>query len=289
MVLHFKNFGDSCGGLAFVTNAGLHPDLSKFLADVSAAASIQTLPEDARIAFEHVADAYVAADPQLVSSACDLFEWLRKLVVYPGQGQLEPPDAALLELADIVVQFSEIELLQRQAKQIARELVSRVRSKVGCTTTIVPTADEQLRRDKGIVVDDLLEVLSVSPGAYEQLKAGAGTDTVKTLSRLQRFCKNRGFTDSLIHICGFKAQWDVWRTIERHFLSSADYLLLESKARDVLRANLKIPKVIEEAADISKQFAGRTATPLTTEHVLGLIFSLAAQAEALGDVKGDKQ
>jgi hypothetical protein len=57
----------------------------------------------------------------------------------------------------------------------------------------------------------------------------------------------------------------------------------------VLLANLTIQKVVEEATDISKQFAGQTATPLKTEHVLGLIFSLAAQAEALRDMKGDKQ
>jgi hypothetical protein len=281
MVLHHKTFGENCAGLAFVTNAGLHSDLSKFINDVSVATSITELPDDAIVVFEHLADAYLAADPQLAISACDLFHWLRTLTAHTSQGQLEPPDAALLELADIVVQFSEIELLQRQAKQIAREVVSRVRLRVSHTATVVPVVDEQLRREKGIVVADLLEVLSLSPDAYQKLKAGAGTDTVKILSRLQRFCAKRGFDDSLIHICGFKAQWDVWRTIERHFLSSADYLLLETKARDVVLGNMTIPQVVDEARDISKQFAGRTSTPLATEHVLGLIFSLAAQAEAL--------
>jgi hypothetical protein len=82
-------------------------------------------------------------------------------------------------------------------------------------------------------------------------------------------------------MCDFKAQWDVWRTIERHFLSSADYMLLENKVNQVLQAGLTIDKVIAEAKDIAKQFAGVTATQLTAEHVLGLIFSLAAQAEAL--------
>ena len=38
--------------------------------------------------------------------------------------------------------------------------------------------------------------------------------------------------------------------------------------------------MVAEAKDIAKQFAGLTATPLTPEHVMGLIFSLAAQAEA---------
>jgi hypothetical protein len=58
-------------------------------------------------------------------------------------------------------------------------------------------------------------------------------------------------------------------------------MLLESKARDVLKANLTVEKVVAEAKDITKQFNGLTATPLAPEHVLGLIFSLAAQTEAL--------
>jgi hypothetical protein len=88
-------------------------------------------------------------------------------------------------------------------------------------------------------------------------------------------------TAHLVEICGFKAQWDVWRTIERHFLNSTDYMLLEDKALDVLKADLAIAKIVAEAKDIAKQFAGLTATPLTAEHVMGLIFSLAAQAEAV--------
>ena len=71
--------------------------------------------------------------PRILSwrpSASDLFGWLRGLKVYTDQGQLADNDAALLELANVVSEFSEIELLQRQAKQIAREIVNRVRVKV---------------------------------------------------------------------------------------------------------------------------------------------------------------
>jgi len=187
----------------------------------------------------------------------------------------------LRELADVVVDYSEIDLLQRQAKQIAREIINRVRGKVAHSTTVIPESDDQLRRDKGIVIVELLNVLSLSAQAYEQLKAGEGRDTVKTVSRLQRFCVKNGMKEHLVQICEFKARWDIWRTIERHFLTSADYMLLEAKATDVLSANLTIDKVVAEAKDIAKQFNGLTATSLTPEHVLGLIFSLAAQAEAL--------
>ena len=281
MLLHHKNFGDSCAGLAFVTNAGLDPALSQFLETVGHSPNEADLPEKAKSAFQHIARAYIAANPPLATSAAELFTWLRGINVYADQGNLEDQEAALLELADVVVDYSEIDLLQRQAKQIAREIINRVRGKVAHSATVVPASDEQLRQNKGIVIVDLLNVLSLSAQAYEQLKAGEGRDTVKTLSRLQRFCLKNGMQDHLVQICEFKAQWDIWRTIERHFLTSADYMLLENKAQELLKAGLTIEKVVAEAKDIAKQFGGLTATQLTPEHVLGLVFSLAAQAEAL--------
>jgi hypothetical protein len=62
MVLHHKNFNDNCAGVAFVTNAGLDPALSEFLEAIGRSADAGGLPEDARIAFEHLARAYVAAE-----------------------------------------------------------------------------------------------------------------------------------------------------------------------------------------------------------------------------------
>jgi hypothetical protein len=280
MLLHHRNFGDSCAGLAFVTNAGLDPGLSNFLQAIGNAPDIASLPGDARIAFQHIASGYAATTPPLASSEADLFIWLRGLTAHTDRGQLEDQDAALLELADVVVNYSEIDLLQRQAKQIAREIVNQVRRKVAYSTTVVPASDEQLRRDKGLVVTEILSVLSLSTEAYEQLRAGQGRDTVKTLSRLQRFCQKHGMNDHLVQICEFKALWDTWRTTERHFVSSADFMLLEKRARDLLANGLTVEKAVAEAKDIAKQFQNVTATPLTAEHVMGLIFSLAAQAEA---------
>lgn len=284
MLLHYKNFSHSCAGLAFVTNAGLHPELTGFLQEVRRANGVADLSDGAKISFEHLARAYIAHDATIVPSEDHLFNWLRALTVYTDQGQLANADAALLELADVVVEFSEIDLLQRQAKQIAREIVNRVRLKVAHSTTVVPTSDEQLRQDKGIVIAELLGVLSLSAQAYEELKAGAGSETVKTLSRLQRYCQKHGMKDSLVPICEFKARWDIWRTIERHFLKSADYVLLEQKAHDILKGGLSIERIVAEAKDVATQFAGITVTPLTAEHVMGLIFSLAAQSEALGSI-----
>jgi hypothetical protein len=280
MFLHHKNFPDNCAGLVFVTNAGLEPDLSDFLENIAAANNEKTLPRDTQIAFQHIARAYAASTPQVASSEHELFMWLRGLKVLADQGHLEDADAALRELAHVVDKFTEIDLVQRQAMQIGREIVNRVRGKVAHSTTSVPTSDEQLRRNKGIAIAELLADLSLSAQAYEQLKAGEGPEIVKTLSRLHRFCRKNNMEDRLEGICGFKAQWDSWRTIERHFLKSADYVLLESKALGVLKAGLSLEQAIAEAKDIASEFDGITATPLKAEQILGLIFSLAAQSEA---------
>jgi hypothetical protein len=281
MLLHHRNFGKNCAGLAFVTNAGIEPPLSNFLAALHAAQSPTDLEGDVRYTFDHIARAYTACSPPLVSSCENLFTWLRSLTVYTDQGHLENQDLALLELADVVLNYSEVELVQRQAKQISREIVALVRRRVGHTTTSVPADEHRLRSDKGIVVSDLLDVLSLSAQAYEQLKAGTGQDIVKTLSRLERFCKKNKLEKNIVPICTFKAQWDIWRTIERHFLSGVDYVLLENRVNGVLQAQLSMDRVIAEAKDIARQFDGLTATPLTPEHIVGLLFSIAAQSEVI--------
>jgi Cap4 dsDNA endonuclease len=286
MILHYNNFGNSCAGLAFVTNAGLDPTLNDFIESISTASNETQLTGEVKSAFQHLARAYVAASPCLVTSETQLFTWLRGLQIYTDQGNLESADAALLEIAAVAEDYSEIELTQRQAKQIARDIVSCVRTKVAHSTTVVPTPDDRLRRDKGIVIAELLNMLSLSAQAYEALKAGDDRETVKTLSRLERFCGKNGLETQIVQICSFKAGWDIWRTVERHFLKSVDYTLLESKAKDLLRANFTIAKLVAEAKDIAKQFSGSTATPLTPEHVLGLVFSVAAQTEALKYAQG---
>src|SRR5258708_26392204 len=186
MLLHYKTFGSSCARLAFVTNAGLDSSLSQFLEAVRSANAEADLPAEEKYSFQHMERAYVCATPQLTASATQLFAWLKAIQVFTDQGSLEDQQAALLEIANVVVDYSEIDLLQRQAKQNSREIINRGRVKVAHSTSIVPASDERLRQDKGIVIAELLNVLSLSAQAYEQLRAGEGRDTVKTLSRLQR-------------------------------------------------------------------------------------------------------
>lgn len=284
MLQHRTNFKGACAALAFVTNAGVEPTLSSFLSALKAVSSPEGLSGEPAALFQHLARAYVAG--KQVTSAGDLYLWIRELRLLTDQGNLESPEAALLELADVIVEFSEIDLLQRQSKQIAREVVSQVRRRVAHTTTLVPASDDTLRLEKGVVIEDILGMLSLSSQAYEQLREGDPTDAVKTLSRLQRYCQKHNLTEHLVSICDFKSQWDVWRTVERHAVSKADYLLLEHKAVSLLRSNVGLADLVREAKAIASDFAGLTAMSLTPDHVMGLFFSLAAQSESLMNIEG---
>ena len=64
-------------------------------------------------------------------------------------------------------------------------------------------------------------------------------------------------------------------------MSGTDFLLLENRANEVLKGKLTLERVVAEAKDIVKQFEMVGVTPLTPEVVMGLIFSMAAQSEAL--------
>src|ERR1019366_4643796 len=86
MLLHHKNFGDNCAGLAFVTNAGIEPAVSQFLDAIGRSNSEVELPAEEGIAFRHIARAYMATDPPLATSASELFKWFRGLLIHTDQG-----------------------------------------------------------------------------------------------------------------------------------------------------------------------------------------------------------
>ena len=279
MLLHHRNFANDCLGVAFVTNAGVNQDLEEFLLKLREAPTLPALAGETRIAFDHIARAYMGAEEPLTQSVDDLFLWMRGITIFKDQGNITNETMALIEIGVQVEEFSEIPLLQQESLQIAREIVGRVRAKANHKTTTIPSTDAVLRSQKGIIVDDLLKVLSLSQAGYDALKRGEPRDTVKTLSRLERYCRDHGLADVVVQVCRFKADWGIWRTIERHFILSANYVLLVQRARGILHGGYDMARMIEEAEVIAAEFSKHVATPLTAEAVLGLLFSLVTDTE----------
>jgi len=286
MLRHHRNFADDCLSVAFVTNAGVNEDLEEFLLRLGQAPTLAELSGEARICFDHIARAYMGAEEPLTKSADDLFAWMRGITIFKDQGNITNDTIALLEIGMQVEEFSEIPLLQSESLMIARQLVGRVRAKATHNATVIPASEATLRADKGIQVDDILKVLSLSQAGYAALKRGVPRDTVKTLSRLQRWCRENDLEDVVAQVCRFKADWRIWRTIERHFILTANYVLLVHRAKAILLGGYDMTRMLQEATAIAEEFSKHVGTPLTAEGVLGLLFSLVTDTEEPPEAEG---
>lgn len=281
LLVHDQAFGINCGGFAFVTNTGVDPTVSKLVDAVAVAQTVADLPDAPRILFDQLVRGYVSATSPLVASADELFARLRRFAIAAEHGNLKQ-EAALNEICDRVFEYSEIDLKMAERKQIARQLVQLIRSKATDTSIKPPIDDDVLRSKKGVVVQEILGVLSLSHEGYKALLAG-GTSKglVKTLSRLDRYCRGAGLEQFTAEICSFKAKWDVWRTAQRHRLEDSDYVSIVTKAQEVLATSKPLAELIplakEVAASVSPSLP--SGISLAGEEILGLVFSLAADAE----------
>jgi hypothetical protein len=237
------------------------------------------LGPDDRTAFDFIALAYLAGNKPLAPNAAVLFDRLRAIVVWPDEPHLDDANVAITELVDLIEQYSEINLIYAQSKNIAKDVIERVREKAHFDKTIIPATDERLRQEKGIVVTELLSVLSLSTDGYEALRGGRAPVDIKTLSRLQRYCEKNERKELTTAVCTAKAEWDAWRHVERHRMDPLDFVTLIDKAKAVVAQGYKVGRMIEEARVIASEFNGLTETPLKDSHVFGLMLSIIAQAE----------
>lgn len=278
MLLHYKKFPDTCDRIAFVTNTGVEPELESFINAVKAVDSPDRLGPDDQVAFDFLALAYLKKT--LAPSREILFHRLRSVLLFLDEPHLDDENVALTELVDLIEKYSEINLVYAQSKNIARELIGTVRLKAHHDKTIVPATEDQLRRDKGIVLNELLGLLSLSADAYEELRNGRASVDLKTLSRIQRYCERVGAPNELTAVvCRAKGQWEAWRTVARHSMDQINYISLVDKAKAIVAQNYTLRRMSDEAKLIAKDFEGLTPIPLEPHHVLGLMFAEIADTE----------
>ena len=88
---------------------------------------------------------------------------------------------------------------------------------------IAELKEEELDEIVGIGVADLLDILSISKGAYEQLLAGGDPAAVRSASIIQRKLAKAGASELMIEYCSkWKVQWDVWLRDKRHTIPEYD-------------------------------------------------------------------
>jgi DNA-binding Xre family transcriptional regulator len=280
---HVTKFGDRCEWFVFVTDVGMSSDFETLLDDVRTAADQNGLAAGVADEFVKLHAALVTAFPKLNNE--ELFRFLKRLYVRPALGKLGDLKSCRTLIGGRIHELSEVDLTMSEAQKIAAELVGLVRDKSHRKLPSLPATNADLRATKGLVLEDVLRILSLSSAGYRELKA-TGRQSVVTLSRLHRLCKRCGVTDTLIpEFCRLKAAWDAWWIGQRHAVNQLDFIALKTACGDALQVHsagqLHFNGLHAEAKALATKYGPvlTTTEPLNDQLVFGLMMALAAETE----------
>ena len=152
--------------------------------------------------------------------------FMRKLSLRPAVSYIGDEREAFAGAARAAIhKYSEIDLDYYETNRIADGLVDLVfrRSR----TPLHDVAPETIASRVGVTLDDLLEILSISRGAYETLRTGGEDKALKNASVIQRWLKQAGARDDMIEFASQqKVNWDIWLRSARHTYSPMDLAVL---------------------------------------------------------------
>ena len=217
LMMHTVRFKNACGNVVFMTNVYLDNELT----DVAEALKSGSLDHKVLKSFmEHFNEAFVDEQP-LDSDA--IKAKVSKLRLNPGNSYLHPYSEQFDALArDAVFKYSEVDLSHTESQEIIENLVSLVEKK-SSAKLIADLSEQDFDELVGIGIADLLDILSISKGAYAQLLAGGDPAAVKSASIIQRKLKMAGASEQIIEYCSkWKVQWDTWLREKRHTIPEYD-------------------------------------------------------------------
>ncbi len=280
---HTTKFGLSCHSFVFVTDAGIESDFAALLNDVHACMSPGKLSGASATLFQRI----VAQSAQTLTGVTEssLFSCLSILRIGDAIGSAQDLDGVKALLASRVFDSSEVDLLMSEARKIGAELVDEVRHRSHLVLVTLPGTTKELRKAKGLVIDDVLKVLSLSVEGYRQLRQ-EGKDAVRTLSRLHRLCRKSQIPEEHIPLlCTCKLAWASWWLDERDKLDAVDVLALRHDCAELLKAHvagsLGFSDLLGQATALADRYRSifTSFKPITSQGVFGLLLEIAVESE----------
>jgi hypothetical protein len=281
---HTRKFGARCGRFVFVSDADVDASLSRLLLETKAAQVPAEMPAEL---FASFSDLQKALEKKFPDATIDsLFKFLSSLYVQEGTGTLRDLAGCRVLIANRILEVSEIDLLISEAKKIGADLVSAVRQRSHLVLPTLPQTAEELRAKKGLVIENVLRLLSLSTEGYVQLRSGS-RESVVTLSRLDRLCRKNKVPDDLIpDLCRLKTEWTSWWIMERDRIDQTDYLALKAETADLLRVHsvgdMDFTTMVDQAKGIAEKHRVRltSSSPLTKDLVVGMLIDLAVEVDS---------
>ena len=172
-----------------------------------------------------------------------------------------------------------------EAKEIIDNLVVLAENK-SFKKLIGDVSESELDDIAGIGINDLLDILSISRGAYEILLKGGDANAIKNASVLQRKLKQVGASVQMIeYCCEKKIEWDEWYRNKRHVIPEFDLRFLQEDINAILKGLIngttELQDIQKKVDDLMKSFDGKNmADQVTKELLLGGVFSALVRNEA---------
>jgi hypothetical protein len=280
LVFHTIRFGTSCGSVVFLTNVHLDNEL-----EATAAALLAGDFSDGvlKVYVDRFNEAFIDGD-SLDSHA--IRDKIGRLKLEPGVAYLDPQDSTFEALArDAIFQYSEIDLAHFESREIIQNLVALVEKK-SFRKLLAELGESDLDDIAGIGVADLLEILSISKGAYRELLAGGDPSAIRNASIIQRKLSQAGADEVVIEYCSkCKVQWDIWLRDRRHTVPEFDLNFLLERLNWIktrwTRGDIKFAAIKGEIETLLGELSAKDfGSGLSTDLLLGGVFSALVRSEA---------
>lgn len=280
LLLHTVRFTNCCGNVVLLTNVHFNDDVEN-IAESLKSADFTT--KDVKELIANFNEALVEDEPL---DDQHIQELLSKLRLVPGVTYIAPHDHNFHALARAAIyKYSEIDLNPTECEEIIHDLVSLVQAK-SFSKLISEMSEDKLDDSVGIGIADLLEILSISKGAYDRLLQGGDPKAVKNASIIQRKLSDADATSEMIEFCSdAKVRWDIWYREKRHFLPEYDLNFLMQRLSSVnnmlARDEISLQDVDKQIKKLMTDLEGKSVSgSLSKELLLGGVLAALVRGES---------
>jgi hypothetical protein len=278
LLIHTVKFNNSCGKVIFLTNIHFDDDVEAFMK-----ACIASDDENKHYTslLKNFNDAFSKDAPL---HEAEILKAIKKLHLEPNKSYLLPSDENFYAIArDTIFKYSEIDLRKKESEEIINNLVSLVEKK-SFTKLLEDCNESDLDEIAGICLEDMLDILSISKGAYNLLNNGGDSQAIKSASIIQRLLIQGGASNQMIEYASkCKVNWDIWYREKRHNIPEFDLNFImeciSSIANQWSNNNKPLDELKNDITNLSHELNDVSKT-LTNDLLLGGVFSVIVRNES---------
>ncbi|MDZ5436776.1 dsDNA nuclease domain-containing protein [Pseudomonas fluorescens] len=281
LLLHVESFGVSCQSIEIYTNVNFDDEVEQIIDEIRGAGkltanTISLIAETRKL----IASLTSKSDEEVIAFLSHLRLSPRKQILNDEE------EGFVAQASHQIYKYSEINLTPDEVRQIIVQLLSLIedRSAVPLASTI---SEEELNKKSSVVIDDVLDILTISRSAYYILKNGGDDKAIKSASILQRVLKKNGFSGETVDIfASFKVQWETWFRTNRHdipefrltIIKQGITQLAKKLATGQVDMNTITPEIATLSADMNESL---TRSDISEELTFGAVLSELVKGEAV--------